>query len=94
MSTTLRAPGPLRLLALGGAAVELTVEATANGPVSLAALHGGSFAGNSLNAVTVAATDGGLVTVVYRPPPRPGTYVVQVASPFNVGRLSFTVVVP
>lgn len=77
-----------------GATTAIRVQVPTGAPVSLAALHGGSFAGNNLNAITRQATDEGLVSVDYVAPRKSGTYTVLVSSPLAVGRIAFIVVVP
>ncbi len=90
----LRSIDPLRRRAAAGEVVVLRVRASAGAPVSWAAVYGGSFIGNDVNAITVAATEDGEATASFRVPGRSGTYTVLAASPLAVGRLSFTVVVP
>jgi hypothetical protein len=84
----------LRIRAASGSTITLTTRAVAGVPVSFAALHGGTFTTNRLNAMTVATADDGTAVATFQVPKQPGTYVVAAASPLAVGRLSFTVVVP
>ena len=90
----IRSSDSLHRHAIAGATITLHVHVPVGAPVSLATLHGGSFVSNSLNAISVAANDAGDVSVDVIVPNHSGTYLILAASPFAVGRLSFTVVVP
>ena len=80
--------------AAAGSTLTLRVRTPAGAPVSWATLHGGSFISNRLNAITVLASDAGEASVDIQVPSQAGTYLILAASPLDVGRQSFTVVVP
>lgn len=90
----LRSADALRRVVAAGSEVTLRVQTVADAPVSWASLHGGVFAVNGLNAITVAANATGEATIAFQAPRRSGTYVVLAASPLTVGRVACTLVVP